>query len=211
MKTARFILLIIIPSLFFAGCNLGINESYWIKDGETSHGSKNTINGNIRIGENSEVTGDCRTINGSIDVGSNSRTRDIETINGNISVGKDVMVRGDIKLINGSLHCASGVKVTGEVENINGEIKLEGTHVEDDLSTYNGDIRLYDNTIIRRNIIIKERHGFGPDHHDLLIEIDDSTVDGDIINKDSNTDVTVYLSRGGKVLGRIKDARVVNQ
>ena len=210
MKTVRVILLLAIPALLFTGCR--INKSYWIKDGETSYGGKNTINGSIYIGENSEVIGDCGTINGHINVGPYSRVRDLGSINGNIDVGKEVIVKGDIKLINGSLSCELGVKVTGDVETINGEIKLEGTLIEDDLSTYNGDIKLYDNTIISGSIFIKEKHGTTSDYHSLYIEItDDSIVEGDIINEDSITDVTVYLSHGGKVMGRIKGAKVVEQ
>ena len=210
MKLSRLLLLSIFLSLLFTGCR--VNESYWIGDGESSHGSKDTINGEIHIGESSEVTGACRTINGSIDVGNFSRVQTLRTINGSIEIGKDVEVNGDISGINGRIYCKPGIKVMGEVGNVNGEIKLEGTLVEDDLTTYTGNIKLYDKTIINGNIMIKEVHGSSPDYNSLYIEItDDSIVEGDIINKDDDTEVTVYLSNGGRVKGRVKGAKVVRR
>ena len=208
MRLTHLLLMIVILSFLFTGCR--INESYWIGNGEISRGSKDTINGNIHIGENSNVTGACRTINGSIDVGDFSHVRSLRTINGSIEIGRDAEVNGDVTVINGEIHCKPGVKVMGEVGNIKGEIKLEGTLVEDDLTTYTGDIKLYENTIISGDIIIKEAHGSSPDLNSLYIEItDDSVVEGDIINKDDDTEVTVYLSNGGKVKGRVEGAKMV--
>ena len=114
-------------------------------------------------------------------------------------------------MINGNVHCEPGVKVTGCVETINGKIILERTSVEEDLSTYNGNIELSDNTIIIGDIVIKERHGTNPEHHELKIEIDNSTVEGDMINEEPDTDVTVYLSHGGKIKGRTVDVKVVER
>lgn len=210
MKLSRLLLISIIFPLLFIGCR--INESYWIGDGVISRGSKDTINGKIHIGERSEVTGACRTINGSIDVGNFSQVRSLRTINGSIEIGRDTEVNGDVTVINGGIYCKPGVKIIGEVGNINGEIKLKGTLVEDDLSTYTGDIKLYDNTIISGDIIIKEAHGSSPDNNNLYIEItDDSVVEGDIINKDDDTEVTVYLSNGGKVKGSVEGTEVVKR
>lgn len=207
MKKIKLIFLVLIPAVLISGCY--INKSHWIADGEVSSGSKSTVNGSIHIGKNSEVKGGCRTINGPIIVGAFSKVEDLETINGNIRVEKGAVVNGDIKLINGNLHCDNGVKIEGDAGTINGKINIEGTFVEKDLYTYNGDMKLYDKTIVSGDIIIKDRRGNSLDYHDLYVELDDSTVEGDIINEDPDTDLTVYISNGGQVKGRIENARLV--
>ncbi len=211
MKISRLVLLIIVPVLFLAASKVSLNESFRINDGETFSGSMNTINGKIKIGKNAVVKGECRTVNGSIDVGSNSKVRDLASVNGNIRVGNDALVNGDIQLVNGSVNCEPGVKVAGCVETVNGRIDLERTAVEENLSTCNGNIELSDNTIIGGDIVIKENHGSNWDYRELRIEIDKSVVEGDIINEEPDIAVTVFLTNGSKVKGKIIDAEIIER
>jgi DUF4097 and DUF4098 domain-containing protein YvlB len=211
MKKLNLVFFIIAAALSLTACKVGINESYIIGDGEMIDEGANTINGMIQVGENSAVNGDCMSVNGTIDVGANSRVNELSTVNGNINVGKGSTVRGDVHLINGNVFCEPGVKIKGSVETINGRMKFEQTTVQNDLSTYNGNLEIYDKTVIDGDIVIKERHGMNTDHHKLTIEIDNSNVKGDIINEDPETDVTVYLYNGGKVSGKVIAARVIDK
>ena len=211
MKILHFLILILFAVLFLGSSRVGLNKSYKINNGETISGSTSTVNGRITVGENANVNGECRTVNGNIDVGAHSKVRDLATVNGNVSVGRDTLVKGDIELVNGRVHCEPDVKVTGCVGVVNGKISLKKTLIEKDLSTYNGNIELSDNTIIGGDIIIKEKHGTFTGYRKLKIEIDNSSVEGDIINEDPDYDVVVYLTNGGKVKGKIIDAKVVEK
>jgi DUF4097 and DUF4098 domain-containing protein YvlB len=211
MKKLNLVFLIIAVALSLTACKTGINESYIVGDGEMIDEGASTINGMIQVGENAAVNGGCMSVNGTIDVGANSRVKELSTVNGNINVGKGSTVRGDVHLINGNIFCEPGVKVKGSVETINGRMKFEQTLVQNDLSTYNGNLEIYDKTVIDGDIIIKERRGMDNDHHKLAIEIDNSHVKGDIINEDPDTDVTVYLYNGGKVSGKVIAARVIDK
>ena len=86
---------------------------------------------------------------------------------------------------------------------------MKRTSVEEDLTTYNGNIELLENTVVSGDVIVKEKHGSNSDYHELKIEIDKSVVEGDLINKDPDTQVQVFLSNGGKVKGRIINAKVM--
>jgi hypothetical protein len=211
MKKLNIVFLIIAAAFSLPACKTSLNESYIVNDGEMIDEGASTVNGMIQVGENAAVNGDCMSVNGTIDVGVNSRVKELSTVNGDINVGKDSNVRGDVHLINGNILCEPGVKVKGSVETINGRMKFEQTLVQNDLSTYNGNIEIYDKTVIDGDIIIKERHGMDMDHHKLAIEIDNSHVKGDIINEDPETDVTVYLYNGGKVSGKVIAARVIDK
>ena len=208
MKLSYLALLVIVPISILGGCMMNIEKNHWIKDGTKSHRNFYSIDGNIHIGENSEVAGNCRTIDGWIDVGANSKVRNLNTIDGKVRVRKNAVVNGYIKVIDGEIYCESGVKVKGYVETTDADIKLEGTVVEDSLSTSDGNIKLYDNTTVMGNIKIKKRYRIIPDHIVLYIEIDNSIVEGDIINKDSNTEVIIYISNGGQVKGQVVNAKV---
>lgn len=211
MKKINIVFFVIAAFLSLTACKTSINEGYVVGDGEMIDEGANTINGTIKVGENAAMNGDCMSVNGTIDVGANSSVKELSTVNGNINVGKGSTVRGDVHLINGNIICEPGVKVKGSVETINGRMKFEQTLVQNDLSTYNGNIEIYDKSIIDGDIIIKERHGINTDHHKLAIEIDNSKVKGEIINEDPDTDVTVYLYNGGKVSGKVIAARVIDK
>lgn len=210
MKLSRIFILFIIVATCLSGCNLRINKSIHIDDGKTVRGSQNAINGNIYIGSDCKVNGSCRSVNGNVQVGNDSKVKDLQSVNGRITIERDVLVRGDVESVNGPVSCDPGVEIRGGVTSINGSIDLQNTRVEKDVKTYNGDIDLLERTVIHGDIIIKKSKGNRNRRRRLKIEITDhSIVEGDIIVKDRNIDVTVILSNGGRVEGRVKNAKVI--
>jgi len=232
MKTYRFIIyLIIITGLTLSGCNMSVNKSISIDDGETVNIGPKTVNGSIRIGNNCVIKGGSRTVNGSIRVGRNCKVKSLKTVNCGITVGKDTVVDGEIgtvngsiscdegvrvmdniSTINGSINCDPGVKVDGDLSNINGKVYLKNTIVNDDIRTYTGNITLLDKSMVEGDIIIKRSRSFTRRFRTLKIKISEgSVVKGDIIVKDRDLKVKVFLIQGGKVEGRIKNAEVVEE
>ncbi|MCH7681865.1 hypothetical protein IID10_21285 [candidate division KSB1 bacterium] len=211
-KPVLLFLLFLITFFFASACGFRINKTIYIEDGDTRSGSLNSVNGSIIIGEQCVVRGSSRSVNGRIEVGRESEVEDLQTVNGKIRIAGDVKIDGDIESVNGSIRCGAGVNVDGRITAINGRIELERTTVERDIHTTNGDITLADNTKVKGDIVIEGRKGRGRDTHRLDIRISgDSVVEGKIIVKDRRRDVRVYLSNGGRVLGEIENAKVVNE
>ena len=127
--------------------------------------------------------------------------------------GRDnVKIDGDIESVNGSIRCRAGVNVDGRITAINGRIELERTTVERDIHTTNGDITLEDNTKVKGDIVVEGKKGSGRDYNHLDIKISgNSVVEGKIIVKDRRRNVRVYLSNGGRVLGEVENAEVINE
>jgi hypothetical protein len=230
MKILKTFYLVLITLVVVGGCNLSVNKSIYIKDGETVHSGPKTVNGSIYIGNNCTIKGSCNTVNGRIKVGANCKVRSLKTVNSGIKVGKDSIVDGDIGTVNGSVSCAervkvdgeiatinggvtcnTGVKVGGVITNINGHITLYNTIVKDDVKTYTGDITLKDKSVVEGDIVIRRSRG-SRKHRTLEIRIENrSIVKGDVIVRDDDLEVTVYLSGGGKVEGKIQDAKVIKE
>jgi len=73
------------------------------------------------------------------------------------------------------------------VNTVNGSIDLEKTKVQHDISTYNGDITLTDNSLVEGDIFIKKNKGRSDRIRRLKIKIEGgSIIEGDIIVKDKN-------------------------
>lgn len=193
-------------------CNFQVNKTIEIDDGETVNNSLNTVNGNILIGNDCVVKGSSRTVNGRIEVGRNSEVEDLQCVNGSIRLEKEARVRGDIETVNGSVDCEAGVKIDGDINSINGSVDLVNTTIRRNLTTLNGSISLLDKSSIGGDIIVKENKGSSSHRQRLKIRIsEDSVVEGDIDVRDRDIEVTVYLSKGGKVNGKIKNAEVVEE
>jgi len=189
-----------------------VNRSIHIDDGETVRKSLNAVNGSIIIGRDCVIKGGCRSVNGRIEIGSNSKVEDLNTVNGRITIGKDVAVKGTIYSVNGSVECRSGVEVSGDVGTVNGSFDLEKTKVFHDITTYNGNITLTDNSLVEGDIFIKNNKGRSNRKRPLKIRIEDgSIVEGDIIVNDEDIEVIVYLASDGKVHGKIKGAEIVKE
>jgi hypothetical protein len=102
--------------------------------------------------------------------------------------------------------------VRGNINAIDGRIEIEGTVVKDDITTYDADIWIGDRSRIEGDIVIRR----SPDEHDryrrVRIEIaGGSVVEGDIVNRDENVDVRVYLVDGGRIEGRVRDVEVIRR
>jgi len=220
-----------IAFFLLTACNVGVNKSIHIRDGEkVSHG-QSTVNGSIYIGSHCRVSAGCSTVNGKIEVGSNSEVESLRTVNRGIRVGKDsvvdgsavtvngsiklkegVRVDGDIDTVNGNISCGKGVRIEGEVATVNGDVDIVNGIVKEDIKVNNGDITLSDESVLTGNIVIKRSGGFKLRTRKVAIRITGgSLVKGDILVKDSKTRVTVYLSNGGEVAGKIRGAEVVKE
>ncbi len=230
MKTIKFALAILIVSLVFSGCNVSVNRTIRIADGETvEHGPK-TVNGSIFIGNHCKILGASSTVNGKISVGDNCRVEDLETVNSGISIGKGTVVEGNVSTVNGSITCSGEVSIDGkistingsitcgpkvtisrEISNINGRIQLTSTIVKNDITTHNGGITLLENSEVGGDIIIRESHG-SHRKRNLIVRISGgSVVKGDIINNDDDMKVDIILEGGGKVEGKIKNAQLKSE
>lgn len=231
MKTKRIltITLSVLLLTFLWGCNLSVNKSVHVRDGETLDHGASSVNGSIIIGSNCRVRGGSSTVNGGIRVGKNSEVGSLKTVNSGIRVGEDsyvdgsvgtvngrvklnagARVDGEVTTVNGSITCEPGVKIAGKATTVNGKINLAQTEVKEDIKTHNGHITLVDKSVVHGDIVIGKTHGFSSRTRRLDIRIEgDSLVKGDIIVKDDRRKVTVYLSGGGKVEGKIRNAEVV--
>lgn len=204
--------LFLIVLLFASACGFGINKTIYVRDGQTKNGSLNSVNGGIIIGKDCSVRGSSRSVNGRIEVGRESEVEDLQTVNGKIRIANDVKIDGDIESVNGSIRCGADAYVDGRITSINGRIKLERTTVKRDIHTTNGDITLEDNSKVKGDIVVQGKKGSGRDYHRLDIKIsDNSIVEGRIIVKHRRRDVRVYLSNGGRVLGKVENAAVINE
>ncbi|NIR48755.1 hypothetical protein GWO43_09990 [candidate division KSB1 bacterium] len=198
--------------LMLTSCNLSINKTVRVRDGETRNSGINTVNGGIIIGDNCEVRGDCHSVNGKIDVGRNSKVEELQTVNGGIRIDEGSMVYGSLESVNGSVTCDAGVTVEDEINTINGKIRLYNTRVEENITTINGDISLKEKSVVVGDIIIKDSKGTSGDRRRLRITLEgESVVEGDIMVKEADIDVEVILSGDSKVMGRIENAEVIEE
>jgi hypothetical protein len=196
--------------ILFCGCDMSVNRSVSIRDGEHS-GGQTSVNGSIRIGSKCTVEGGCRTVNGSILVGDDSQVCDLDTVNGSINMAAGVAVDGNVKTVNGAITCGSGSKIHGRLGTINGRIELKNSEVDEEVSTVNGDI-LLTKSLIRGDIIIKGKRGYFSGGHRLEIRIEGgSIVEGGIDVRDPDNEVKVYISKDSLVKGEIKNAQVIKE
>lgn len=189
-------------------------------------GSRNTLNRNITINADTEINGALRSINGTIDVGEGCSVEDINTVNGTIRIRMDVIIRGDVGSVNGRVNIQDKVRIDGNVtsvngritldrevvvrdnvEIVNGSINLDKATVEQDITTYNGNITLRNSSRVKGNIVVEENRGWSNNRRQrrhLTIDLSrESVVEGDIIIEDDDIEVTVYISGGAKVEGKI--------
>jgi DUF4097 and DUF4098 domain-containing protein YvlB len=211
----RKALVLAIVSLFGVwGCDLSINRDLHIPDGKRCSEGAHSINGTISIGKGCDIRGASRTINGAIEIGEGSHVRSLQSINGTIDVAPLVQIRGDVQTINGRVTCATGAVVQGDIETINGRVRLDSTHVTGYIKTFNGNLELDHHSKVQKDIIIKGDKSKKHSHrqHPLDIRLSNgSQVLGDILVKDPDRVVTVYLSQGSQVQGRVENAKIVNE
>jgi len=212
MRLIKLLSLFIVISSLMIGCRMSVNRSIHIRDGETVRHGLSSVNGSVIVGSDCVVVGKCRSVNGRVEVGNDSEVGDLQSVNGRISVGRNVEIDGDIESVNGSIRCDQEVNVRGKVATINGSIDLDKTDVRRNISTYNGHITLTNQSMVQRNIIIRDSKSRSDSRRPLKIRIEDnSVVEGDIMVRDEDKEVKVYLLNGGKVNGRIEGAKVIRE
>lgn len=210
-KKSHFLLVFVLAAVLFYGCDMNVNRSVTIRDGESSHG-QTSVNGSIRVGSRSRVEGNCRTVNGSIHVGNDARVRKLDTVNGSISLGANVRVDGSAATVNGSIICAGGSKIHGRLTTVNGRIELKNCEVDENLSTVNGNIQLLAQSLVHGNIVIKGRRRHLSGSRPITIRIEDgSVVEGNIEVRDPKNKVEVYIGRDACVKGEIHNAKVIRE
>ena len=213
MKTVRFTGIFLIgAAILFSGCNMAVNRSFTLRDGKTLRSGKIAINGSVNIGSDCKVGGTCRSINGVIRVDENSKVESLQSINGGITIKRDVVVHGSASTVNGSVTCGSNSIIHGNISAVNGCIELDQTEVERNIKVYNGDVILDRGSVVHGNIIVGRNKGKSHRTERILIEIrDGSEVKGDIRVEERDAEVEVILSGGGKVHGRVKGAEVIER
>jgi len=137
-----------------------VNGSISVGAGATVSGSVRTVNGTIRVGENSRVE-QVGTVNGSIRIASGATTDGLNSVNGSIKVGENVAVSGGVDVVNGKINLGKGTNVASDIANVNGEITLTTAEVRGNLTTVNGDVRLLDGSTLHGNLIVEEPGGWG--------------------------------------------------
>jgi len=183
-----------------------INKPIHVRQGTTESESFRSVNGSITIAKESNIRGNCSTVNGSINIHESSVTGTLSTVNGALCIEKNCKIQGKVKSGNGAIKVKDGSILTGDISTINGSVNLTGTNAQDNIETINGSIYLSKGTILKGDIIIRDAKN--NNQRDLDIVIDGSTIEGNIINKNDDMRVHVYLKSGGKVLGEIRNAQV---
>lgn len=212
MRFLRSFFLIIIILNLMNGCRISVNRSIYIEDGEKVRHGLSSVNGSVIVGSDCVVIGNCRSVNGRVEIGNDSEVGNLQSVNGRISVGSNVEVDGDIESVNGSIRCDPDTKVSGKIATINGSIDIDKTDIRRIISTYNGHITLTNQSVVRRNIIIRDSKSRSDSRRQLIIRIEDnSIVEGDIVVRDEDKEVKVYLLNGGKVYGKIDGAVVFRE
>jgi predicted acyltransferase (DUF342 family) len=197
--------------ILFWGCDVGVNRSLYVHDGERS-GGLSSVNGSIHVGAHCRVDGNCHTVNGRIEVGDGSSIGDLETVNGRIRIGANVEVDGDAATVNGSIECGGGSKIHGRLSTVNGRVEMRNTLVDEEISTVNGDVLLQEKSVVRGDIVIKGKRGFFSSGHRLEIRVEGgSVVEGGIDVRDPDSEVRVYLSKDSAIKGEVRNAKVIKE
>jgi len=178
-----------------------VNGSISVGDGATVSGSLKTVNGKIRVDGNSRIES-AATVNGSLTIGENAETEDLTTVNGSIRVGEASSVDGEIDAVNGRIKLEKGVTVTRGVGNVNGDIEFIASEVGGDVTTVNGDVDLRDAAVIKGDLVIEKPSTWSSDSKKQRIpEIvigPGSEVQGSVVLE---REVKLYISESAKVGG----------
>jgi predicted acyltransferase (DUF342 family) len=197
----------------------GINKSIKIGAGSESDGAT-TVNGSISVGAGSVVTGTLKTVNGRIRVDENSTIEDAVTVNGSlpiaddvkadnltpvngsVSVGTSSTVAGDVGAVNGRIKLEKGTTVRQDVGNVNGDIEFEGSEVGGNVKTVSGDVDLSDGAVIKGDLIIERpsmwSFGDGKTRMPVIVIGPGSAVEGTI---QLEREVKLFVSTSAEVGG----------
>jgi len=209
MKLKGLLVLLAGVSIAFAGCDVSVNKSIRIEDGQEVHKSLSSVNGSIKIGSDCEVHGNAKTVNGSIRVGDGSKVEDLSTVNGRVEIGDKVSVDGSMKTVNGRVRAGKDSEIRENIKTVNGSITLIGATVGRDILTHNGDITLTEGSVVSGDIVVNKSGGFSIKTRRMTITLSGkSVVEGDINIKDKKIKATVILEEGSEVKGEVRGATV---
>jgi hypothetical protein len=183
-----------------AGGQSTVNGSISVGSEATITGSLDTVNGTIRVGENSKVE-DVDTVNGSISLGAGTSAEDLESVNGSIKLAQNTTVDGAASVVNGKISLDTGASVADDVSNVNGAISLTGAEIGGDLTTVNGDVTLSSGSTLRGDLIMEKPGGWGWNRNKRKPKViigADSTVQGTI---QLEREVELYISNSAEVGG----------
>lgn len=195
-----------------------VNGSIYVADEAEILGDCRTVNGSITLGDRVRVEGDCQTVNGSVLIGRGCQIDEIRTTNGRIELDENSVVSGNVHTTNGRLSLKEGCVVKGSLKTTNGNISLMGVEVKEDLYMSNGEIRIEQKSRIGGSLVINPSRSSGSSFFGLFrssrnrqkaIEItirDHSIVRGDIIVRNDNRPVIVYIDSSSEVQGKIVNA-----
>jgi len=209
MNYARNLAIMLAGVLLLGGCDLSVNSSIDVPDGETRSGLMATVNGDVTIGRECTIEGSSTTVNGSVKVGDRSNVGDLSAVNGSVRTGKGVSIDGDAKSVNGSVELGVGTKVSGEVSTVNGTIELDRTIVQGDVRTKNGNIKVQNNSVVKGDVVIESMADGSNRSKPIEIEVTGgSIIEGDV-KVMRMVDVRLILSGGAKVLGQVDGVEVI--
>lgn len=173
-----------------------VNGSISVQAGQTA-GELDTVNGSIRVGDGATVT-DAETVNGSVSVGDDVTIESIETVNGSIDVGARTRVAKDVGAVNGRVSLGDGAQVLGNLENVNGELRLTRAHVSGRVKTTSGGINVGADSRIDGGILVDKPSGwFSSSGKPPRIEIGPRAVIGGTL--EFRREVELYVSDSARI------------
>lgn len=148
------------------------------------------------------------SVNKSINIEAGGEASGASTVNGSISVGSGAIVTGDLETVNGAIRIDANATVEG-VETVNGSIKVASGVTTEDIEGVNGTIRIGENvTIVGEVSVVNGKIGVDAGS---TISQDLSNVNGEIsitgaeIRGDLSTvNGDVSLSDGANLHGNLK-------
>ena len=91
------------------------------------------------------------SVNKSVKIAAGSESGGASSVNGSISVGAGAVVTGDLNTVNGRIRVDSDVRVK-DVSTVNGSLSIKSGVTADSLSTVNGSIDVAENVTINGNV-----------------------------------------------------------
>ena len=144
-------------------------------------------------------------LNKSVTIAAGGESRGESSVNGSISVGAGAVVTGDLNTVNGRIRVDSDARV-GDVSTVNGALRIDSGVFADSLSTVNGSIKVAENVTIDGEIeAVNGAIGInkgstvarGVSNVNGEIELVASLVGGDL----STVSGDIYLSDGAEIKG----------
>ena len=81
------------------------------------------------------------SMNKSVRIEAGSESDGASSVNGSITIGADAVVTGDVETVNGSIRVDSGARIEN-AETVNGSVKIASNVSSEDLTTINGTVKV---------------------------------------------------------------------